>query len=1573
MGTKKSIIPSSGDFQANPNWKDVFVLPQGASGSISSAGWTIGNEGFIQQTFLGGSIRNFNITAGFGDTSSTLSVDIVNDEYNKSDGTALGWGDDVYHNGKKDAFSPPPVGTPVFFKFGKHFATIESAWRKTFDTIYNEKTVQPINSGITKVNEFPELTGCDKVDIASSDLQKNIYSVVDQNDICGHAETGNKYARGQNHFVFGGILQSFTQNRGLDANPVYSVQVVDPREILSNTTVILNNYTGSVYNNKNYFNVYGFLEYDVSDSLRGEFDNLSIGGYGTGIIESTETWVSDIPKRWPLPGNRLQKLVNNITGQVSYVGDDMYRFPTLSTFVNNQYPTFFPITGEGYSRRSNQGIPWYRVRQALTALFNYNGTLPLEYVNAGFGGFINFRGFNYVVDFSGIPIEKIPKMYFLDFDQIDLLSLCQELCDVISHDLFVTLLPVIDHPSCSILYGYNQFKISENKPDQVISGIIRVNAIDRTQAPAPGSIKQYIESLNSKGIQVENQDLGYELSNVTTDKIVAGAQEVEMYYFNNNKDRDHLELRKFKNGQNNFYEQLLGNQWSMETSLKQQILPFYGFLGKNAVTIPRGFGSYQQIMLDTTGLEAYGVGNYYIATELELRAALVSYERWSQFLAQYNELYIEELTENATFYENLASTTPQGTPAATSPIFGELFLPNREFGVGVPRCVFMSDRNYMGPDGYPASPCCPPYGYPLYYKRAEKIGIPEAGLVKLSGALVECTSNLENIKKKKDEFITQKTNIINMMRKIIPGNPENDRQIALYQSNLEKLNKKISQSNTAFAGLQEVLAANGKAFRITDALKAKGIQNAQKVYAFIKDVADKHLGKTFLIKIPKQCNKNYRQNINIYQSQGINVNNIEYGPYGFQPRPISSSYNINNFLPIGVDVSLSAFEHYLDNNHPNKYTYGALKVNFNPISDKWEFNYKPEPQGGFFNFSLYDRNLSFTQAADMVSTKLPFAQSQLLAPQDLSNFVENNGRIQCYVRYDHSECLDLSALGSENFSQQAITSNGFIPDILQELENASQDHMQKFDPDRFSNRIPSIAFVKCQINDEFYMAPKTGLVQTKVFGRTTKWVPNMKSPKLLEVKDPQTGCVKLVNSQPYCLPIFTVGPNGGTDGTVVPIFEYKKYYSSDLDGELIDTEKENLDPENVYAIITLPGVIKPTIDQRHVDGISQAMGASNIKHILTLDVVKGAPGFDQPAPLVFTSNTGIDCDLFSFKQLTGAQAAQLEAMRNIGFAIPENQPGFFAPSPIHPNLVVLPLMSTERCYGPWFSSSVVNGADDRTRYSNIGGKVEFVKDENLAPWNYAGYQLMNEAGALQAQFSNSLLLFSERGGFVIPDAPNNLAIGAALNDAGPLITSVSVDVGDSVKTTVRMDLYTSRFGKLQKQKEEAISRIVRERQKIIDQNNSMIRKGMGKAASSSEVFGSIKGIAKTMQSIGKASTDFYTSLQRSQTVQDKIVATVIKTTTQGVSSDNTEVSNDDYYNTCSIQSKGYLEEAMGLIQDENDLNATYSRSAGDSLSSFFIPYDESPITDSDIADNIQGYMARTPYVNNDGIFEQIEE
>ncbi len=63
---------------------------------------------------------------------------------------------------------------------------------------------------------------------------------------------------------------------------------------------------------------------------------------------------------------------------------------------------------------------------------------------------------------------------------------------------------------------------------------------------------------------------------------------------------------------------------------------------------------------------------------------------------------------------------------------------------------------------------------------------------------------------------------------------------------------------------------------------------------------------------------------------------------------------------------------------------------------------------------------------------------------------------------------------------------------------------------------------------------------------------------------------------------------------------------------------------------------------------------------------------------------------------------------------PEQYTAYESPEPISPNMAVLPLLSHERCYGPWMSASQIDSSTDR--YSDIGGKVEYVKDENLSPF-----------------------------------------------------------------------------------------------------------------------------------------------------------------------------------------------------------------------------------------------------------------
>ena len=1546
-----STVPSTGVH--GRDWPKEHIITQGKGGSLSSAGWTEGNEGFIQQTFLGASIRNFNINAGFGDTSSTLSVQLVNDEYNKSDGTGQGEGDDPYHGGGRDKFTPPVVGTPVYFKFGKNHATVEEAYRKTFDDLYGRSTFKGGDSEdtFTTTGEITSIPDGYHLRSSSGTGSSKVNTWV--------KKTSDRSARGKNHFVFGGILQSYTQNRGPGGNPVYSVQVTDPREILGNAVVLLNNYQGTTYNNKNLFNAYGFLEYDTSESLRSSLESLA------------------------LSKNILTKQIDAM-GNVAYIGDDSYTYPT-SPFTLNVLPSTFPLTGQGFSRRSDKGIPWYRVNQALRALFNYDGFLPQEYVDAGFGGTIDFRGYKYVVDFSGIPLHLIPQMYYMDFDQLSMMDLAQELCDVISHDLYITLLPVIDHPSCGFLYNYNKAQYESN-PSNIIAGIIRIDAIDKSRTPEYGAIKSYIDRLSENGIEVENQDVGFELSNNTTDKFIVGAQEVEMYYFNNNKDRDNLELRKQKAGQPNRYELLQRDQWSLDTSLKQQILPFYGFLGEKAVTIPRGFGAYKQIMLDTQGLNADGVGNYYITTEIELRHALISFEAWKKFLLSYSELYIQELSENQGFFSGLAKGQSEEIPGINTDVtdkFGEdvkkqlELLKNRDYGVSVPRCVFDSDRNYMGADGYPASPCSPPFGYPLYYKRALKIGILEGGASSIQTAISSIHSNIANLKKNREEnadFVQvleddqkeairqARASISFIQNKISKAYPNvtDEKRHELVKDWIRPLNEAIEKAETKLkeysnklkelddkdlariAAYKNTLNKNAKLIANMPRYASKHLKNAQKVYNFLKQVAEENLGKKFLVKIPKNCNVNYDKQISLQGN--TSTNNFARGPFGFKPTPVNSQAGYGDSIIFKGQLSMlsqlttrSSFEHYLDPNTPARYTYGALKCNFNPLSEKWEYNYKPEPQGGFFNFALYNKNLSAAEASNVPRAQTPPATQQLLAPMDLTPLLTDSNRINCYVRYDHSELKDFGGIDKSSISQQGITANGFVPDVLEELDNLSPDKSLSFDQiqarlgnPNIEQQEASVAYVKCQVNEELYMPPKTITASRTVWARDFE--ANIVEPpfEFTQVEN-EDGCLVPSGVQRRVKPGFAVPVGGGGDGTSADNTDFVRYSEPNMGGDkIVETTPVNLDSNHVYAIITVPGKVVPSVDSRYLDGPLQAFHNTSIHNVLTRDVVKGVRGFEKPAAITNEKMT-VDClgsgTNIDFKKISEALQLQKSVTQQAAFSEPSLSAHESSPSPVYPDMVAIPLMSMERCYGPWMSASVIDqGADPRVRYSDIGGKIEFVKKETLAPWNFAGYQLMNEAGALEAQFSNSLLLFSERGGFVYPDAPTGIALAKELQNKGPLITSIAVDVGDSIKTTVKLDLYTSRFGKLQKQKEGAIATIARERQKIIDQNNNAIRRGLGKAAGNNDLMGGLlrNGGAEI---IAASKSTVNLAQERSQEqAKNMMIWNAIPeyTTTKG----SPETSMQTFHPQASMLSTDEVTKNMAAYSDENALNRNYQESAG---------------------------------------------
>jgi hypothetical protein len=692
-------------------------------------------------------------------------------------------------------------------------------------------------------------------------------------------------------------------------------------------------------------------------------------------------------------------------------------------------------------------------------------------------------------------------------------------------------------------------------------------------------------------------------------------------------------------------------------------------------------------------------------------------------------------------------------------------------------------------------------------------------------------------------------------------------------------------------------------------LAKKGTENALKVYEFLKKVADENLGKKFLVKIPNKVNLFYENQI--AWKTDINAGEYSVGPFGFKPRPSTSgigyeySPEFSGIYRADRDTSKNMIKYFLSSGidaKQAKYN-GALKANYNPISDKYEFNYTPSNLGGYFPFDLYANTLTVDQISRLSNNAIPIAVNQGLIPQDMTNFLDENGRMSAYVRFDNSQHLSLGSMNSEDFTQQLVTANGMVPDLCEFLDNVGEDTFTSFnetDADRPDNNVHAqkqCAFVKCTVDEKFYMPPKTFTSGIKVYGQVDPENYRKKVSRPRKIFVPcsgwnanKTGFVPgtgvYVDSFRYIEKNYFPNTNAGPTAQRL---DFARRYESVLNSYLVKSEMEDLDTNHVYALITLPSKVIPTKDARYRDSVNQKDNTYDIKHYLTMDVIKRLPEFDAPAfaKASETNIIGIDplCTLFPAEARSAAWLASKKAKSALQFGFPQ-QIQTTAPSPVYPDLVVIPMISSERCYGPWVSSQV---DPQGSAYANVGGRVEFIKDENLAPWNYAGYELMHSAGILQAQFANSLLLFSERGGFTYPGMPTS-SLCQTLLAGGPLVTNISVDISEGgVKTTYKMDLYTASFGKLQKQKQDMISKISRERQRLRDERNALIRKGIGKAQTSLNIVGKINlfgndgispGISRPMNhlvaSVARYESESYSPSLNNVTDIDNVFASTIQ-------------------------------------------------------------------------------------------------
>lgn len=742
-----------------------------------------------QQTFLGASISNWSCNGGLNNSSSELNVTLVVDDDN---GDSF-YGDDY-------------VGKPVWFTFGNTQEAGVDAGAGTYKSAFN--------------------------------------NVIDA--VYGY----NPQSDRTEHFCFGGLLQSWNYNEDAQNGKTYTVKVVDPKEVVQNVVLILNNYAGITGSVDNIINIYGYLE-DTSDRSHYTYNNLR----GSFTV-----------------GNKM------------FPGDP----DNTANTPENAYVQGTLVRGDGLSLRSEYGIPAFRVYQALGVMM---GTHAAYNLNSSFGGPVTFRGFRYAIDISQI-YPPYPE-YVISNDTISLYDLFQEFCEVQGRDLVVTLVPLRNRTGISSKYSrWNGANVD---------AVIVLHSIKRKDTTV-ASAQQYI---NNMGEWITNKDIGSELVPEVTDRFVSGGNTVDMYYFSAEYD-----------------EWPSHGGHALGYSLDNQIVPFYGSLGGNRVILPRGKGAWSQIMLDASSLDAEGVKDNYVATEIELRAAEVSFDCWVGFLQSYNAIYKERVDSDGDILDAAYKNVDVNSDG---------FITSGSWEVTVPRCVHVpTTKDYEEFANGQKVTCSPPYGFPLYWGRASAIGLYSGG----------------------------------------------DAGMSYWSARVSEQ----GEGEEASGGVRGNDLNEGYDNAVKSRSDAKmGLENAKKVYSFLKKIADDCLGRKFLVKMPQFSNKHW----NASEPWGF-PNRDSYGSPVYGNGSWTKAIKEDMLKYGGVsrsktDSAGASVKHGL--NYLYQYQ-GSNKT-------QYTYSYYPEPQGG-------------AEASGVTNT-----------PAGLLDYFTDDGRISPFVKLASPQ---ESFTNSKNFS-----------------------------------------------------------------------------------------------------------------------------------------------------------------------------------------------------------------------------------------------------------------------------------------------------------------------------------------------------------------------------------------------------------------------------------------------------------------------------------------------------------------------------------------------------------------------------
>jgi len=305
------------------------------------------------------------------------------------------------------------------------------------------------------------------------------------------------------NFEYTGIIQSWEKISSSSIYPGYTVKLVDPRDILRGTQIIIGEYAGGIgctgfatgMGPYNLFNVYGYLESLGSSCPQRSLTTLTAGN--------------------PYP--------NNTDYVTSNSGPDGSMFGA-------------PANGFGGAGVNNNGMSWNNILSGVNSLvnkvpcvsnvFSPHGRVLFRATNSSFGyGLLPGDRLDVLGPFTSLASSRWLAEYFIDLSEIpitptywrlsgsntSLLDVITQVCEDAGYDYYIELIPVRGVSSLVAPSGTAKF--------------IKIRTVKRLLQPVLGQLANFIDS--SEG--VVSKRVGTELRNEPTTSFLIGGKKNTYY------------------------------------------------------------------------------------------------------------------------------------------------------------------------------------------------------------------------------------------------------------------------------------------------------------------------------------------------------------------------------------------------------------------------------------------------------------------------------------------------------------------------------------------------------------------------------------------------------------------------------------------------------------------------------------------------------------------------------------------------------------------------------------------------------------------------------------------------------------------------------------------------------------------------------------------------------------------------------------------------------------------------------------------------------------------------------------